>query len=518
MTVSQPLENETSQTAKSSASYYSDEALANLAILEARVREDIETTSHAHAWVPDAEGIDYNVLVIGGGQAGLGAAFALKRENLGKIKIFEAGEPAGNGCWINYARMHTLRSPKHMKGIELDVPSLHIRRWFEAVYGVEAWNRIKLIPRLDWDAYLRWYEKMTEAPVQYRTKVTAVHKPAEPNGPFTVEAVVTGDDGSLEQISVTAQRVIFASGLTGGGSINVLPEIAELPSSLWAHTQDPIDFEALAGKKVLVIGAGASGYDNAGTALEAGAAGVTVLMRRTEVPSNNPLRWMEFPGMQEHFFDLTDAEKWEFSEFNGGLPQPPTQHAIWRCFRHKNFELVRGATVSSYDVKDGGAQVTATIATPEGERVEDYDFIISATGYKVDLTKRPELAEFLDDILLWEEVYEPSGSHPMGKNPYLGDGFQFTARDEEKAPYLNRLYHFSTAARASMGVTGNQLSGIYGGIKRIGWSVSRDITRENWGGFMKNFRNFEAFEISSVGPHTEADGWFPQTNRYSEDH
>ncbi|GGH65780.1 NAD(P)-binding domain-containing protein [Rothia aerolata] len=515
----QYTENTTeSAVAGEASSYYTPKALENLAVLEQRVREDLETTAHAHQWVPSKPGLDFNVLIVGGGQAGLGAAFALKRENIDRVQIFEADTRDHNGCWINYARMHTLRSPKHMKGIELDVPSLHIRRWFEAVYGAEAWERIKLIPRLDWNAYLRWYEKMTEAPVQYGTRVVAVHKPATPEAPFVVDAEVTDLNGHIKLISVTAQRVIFALGLTGGGAINVLPEISTLPSNLWAHTQDPIDFKALAGKKVLVVGAGASGYDNAGTALENGAAQVKVLMRRTEVPSHNPLRWMEFPGMQEHFFDLTDEQKWEFSTFNGGLPQPPTQHAIWRCFNHENFELVRGATVARYEIKDGAAAVTAVISTPEGERVEDFDFVISATGYKVDLSQRTELAEFIDDILLWEDVHEPSRKHPMGKNPYLGDAFQFTARPDSEAPWLNRLHHFSTAARASMGVTGNQLSGIYGGIKRIGWSISSDITRENWGSFMSDFREFEALEISSVGAHTEADGWYPQTSRFGVGH
>ena len=49
------------------------DADARLARLAARVREDIETTSHVRDWIPrDDSSPDLDVLVIGGGQAGLG--------------------------------------------------------------------------------------------------------------------------------------------------------------------------------------------------------------------------------------------------------------------------------------------------------------------------------------------------------------------------------------------------------------------------------------------------------------
>jgi len=52
-----------------------------------------------------------------------------------------------------------------------------------------------------------------------------------------------------------------------------IPEpLRHLPSSLCAHAAQPIDFDHLRGKQVAVIGAGASAFDNAATALEAGAA------------------------------------------------------------------------------------------------------------------------------------------------------------------------------------------------------------------------------------------------------
>ncbi|MGO1912273.1 MAG: hypothetical protein ACTH02_10720, partial [Corynebacterium sp.] len=102
-----------------------DVAQANLDALAAQARADMALIGHNHDWVPAPAEDAYNVLVIGGGQAGLGAAFALSRHRIGGVKVIEAGPEQEVGCWTRYARMHTLRSPKNMKGIELDIPSLH---------------------------------------------------------------------------------------------------------------------------------------------------------------------------------------------------------------------------------------------------------------------------------------------------------------------------------------------------------------------------------------------------------
>lgn len=213
--------------------------------------------------------------------------------------------------------------------------------------------------------------------------------------------------------------------------------------------------------------------------------------------------------MQEHFFDLSDEQKWEFSLFNGGLPQPPTQASIWRAFAFENFELVKDSRWQSVEVNEDGEVV---IKDGSG-RETVIDFVISATGYVVDLSLRPELKEFLTDIALWSDRFAPAKDHPLGKCPYLGDGFQFTGVDG--APeYISRLFHFSTGARASHALAGNQLSGIYAGLTRMSGRIAQDITEENWARFFTEFKNFEHQEVTSVGRHTEGDPWYPDSPRY----
>ncbi|MGO3363636.1 MAG: NAD(P)-binding domain-containing protein [Corynebacterium sp.] len=487
------------------------EASANLAALEKQARRDMALIGHNHDWVPaPAEGA-FNVLVIGGGQAGLGAAFALSRHRIGAVKVIEAGPEPEVGCWTRYARMHTLRSPKNMKGIELDIPSLHTERWFEAKYGPEAWEATDLCPREDWNEYLTWYRSVTDADVDFETAITSV-TPPDADGYFHVTAVRGG-----EPLEYRTRRIVFSMGLTGGGD-TFLPSLVEwLPAEFRAHTEDEIDFDAIRGKRVIVLGGGASGFDNASSALEAGAASVEMHVRRKDVPRQNSLRWMEFPGMQEHFYDLTDEQKWEFSLFNGGLPQPPTQASVWRAFIHDNFSMLtdtRWADAEVREAADGGSEIVIT----DDKGIEHVgDFVISATGYTVDLGLRPELEAFLDDIALWSDEFGPAAEHPMGKCPYLGDGFQFQAKEgasDAAKEYIPKLIHLSTGARASHGVAGNQLSGIFAGLTRLSNRIATDITKENWPDFFAGFTAFDYQEVGNVGRHVEGEAWYPQAPRY----
>ncbi len=323
-----------------------------------------------------------------------------------------------------------------------------------------------------------------------------------------------------------ARRIVFALGQKGGGGIFLPPLVQQLPAELRAHTEDDIDFSVLQGRRVIVLGGGASGFDNASAALEAGAASVEMHVRRPDIPRQNSLRWMEFPGMQEHYYDLTDEQKWEFSLFNGGLPQPPTQASVWRAFNHANFTMLTDTRWSAAEVRGGGsasagagtgAGAAEVVITDEHGVEHVGDYVISATGYAVDLGLRPELDEFLGDIALWSEEFGPAAEHPMGQCPYLGDGFQIQAKgtaSAEAASYIPKLFHLSTGARASHGVAGNQLSGIYAGLTRVANRIATDITRENWPDFFDSFTAFQHQEVGNVGRHVDGEAWYPQAPRY----
>lgn len=82
-----------------------------------------------------------------------------------------------------------------------------------------------------------------------------------------------------------ARKVVLANGIDGSGRWDV-PEIirSQVAPHLYAHTHDPINFDTLAGKRIGILGAGASAFDNAIVALESGASEAHLFFRREQYP------------------------------------------------------------------------------------------------------------------------------------------------------------------------------------------------------------------------------------------
>ena len=142
-----------------------------LTALEARVRADLARTAHPEAaWLTPklgpADRPALDVLVVGAGQSGLATAFGLMRSQVSNILVLDKSEEGQEGPWLSYARMHTLRSPKHFTGPDLDIPSLTYQSWHEARFGEEDWRKLDLIPRALWAEYLLWFRRVVDIPVR----------------------------------------------------------------------------------------------------------------------------------------------------------------------------------------------------------------------------------------------------------------------------------------------------------------------------------------------------------------
>ena len=480
------------QSASDEAAVLPD-AKTRLARLAEQVRREIELTSYAHRdWIP-ARGDELDVLVIGGGQAGLATLFGLRRRDITRVLGVDSAPSDRFGPWSTTARMHTLRTPKRLRWADQGIPALTPHAWYEARHGAEPWDALTFIPRLDWNEYLQWFRTTLDLPVEYETTVTAVHRPDTPDGPFPVELEHAG-----ERRTVRARRVVFATGLEGAGGRNVPQSLfGHLPRALWDHTSDDIDFAALAGKRVGVLGGGASAFDNAGCALEAGVAEVRQYMRRPRMPVSNPLRWMEFSGFLDHYADWDDDRKWRFTKRVLDVDQPATQASLWRCYAHDDYSLEFASPWLATRVEDG--KVVVDVAGRE----ERFDHVIAGTGVGVDLRRRPELGEFVDDIARWGDVYTPPAelaAPSLAAYPYLGGDFSFRARAGHDAPWLSRLYHFAQGARVSMGITGHQLSGLPAGVERLVWGIGRDVFVENGDAIMDDFFAYDTPELTNIGP------------------
>jgi cation diffusion facilitator CzcD-associated flavoprotein CzcO len=467
-----------------------------LAELTARIKYELELLSYrSKDWIFPTEGV-LDVLIVGGGHAGQTIAFGLARKDVRRVLVLDAAAAGTEGPWSTTAKMHTLRTPKTLKGPDLDIPSLSPREWFIARFGKARWDAITFIPREDWQEYLIFYRKVTGITVRNLTRVVSVEPPVETDGPFEVHIETAGERSTL-----LARRVVFATGLEGAGGISV-PEnlFGHLPTSVWAHTNGPIDFAALEGKRVGVVGGGASAFDTAATALENGALSVDSYMRRAQMPSANPLRWMEWAAFLEHYADWDDAMKWSFTRRVLDVDQPTTQGSLWRCYAHSNFSLSFASPWLS--TRMDGDEVVVDIAGVEHR----FDYLIAGTGVTVDLTRRPELAAFVDNIALWGDRYTPPAGAEHGglaQYPYLASDYSFIPKDPKSSEWMTRLYHFSQGARITMGITGHQLSGLPAGVQRIVWGITREQFRENAEKIWQEFQAYDLAELTNIGPRPD---------------
>lgn len=432
--------------------------------LNARVAHDLDCLAYPGTeWLTPlthSEGHVYDVIIIGGGQSGLGAAFALKRERIGNILILDDSPEGLEGPWETYARMVTLRTPKSITSIDLGVPSLTFRAWWEAQHGPEGWEHLDKIARGDWMNYLRWYRRVLDLPVVNETKV---HDIDPLGGLFRLH---TSRGPHL------ARKVVLATGIQGGGEWHTPQMIKALPRPLYAHTSEAIDIEALRGRRVGILGGGASAFDNAHHILEAEAAEAHVFVRRKALPRINPIRHMEAAGLIPRFAALSDAEKYaaiaHFFKFN----QPPTNDTFNRAAAHPGFHLHTGAPWQAVREENGKAVVT----TPQGEHV--FDFLIISTGLVTDPALRPELANLEAGIARWADVYQAPADVKnalLDAHPYLGAGFAFTGRDAQWQERLQGLFAFNYSALINFGLSASALSGLKYALPRLAAAVADQL-------------------------------------------
>ena len=435
-------------------------------------------------WVPDRNGVDHNVVVVGGGHSGSTFAFALRRSGIGKVAVIDAAKDAANsGIWLTTARMNKLRTPKSLPGPELGLPGLSFQAWYEARHGEAAYAEIDRIARVDWAAYLDWYRSVLNIKVQYGTRLLRI-EPAADHLKLHIER-----DGKTR--TETTRKVVLANGFLGAGGPYVPEVIAHrLPPSLYAHTSQAIDFPALRGRSVAVVGSAASAFDAAAVALESGAAEVHLFARRHELASLPVIRIRGYPGAYDNYGALPDAIRWHQAiRFRQAGSTPPPD-AIARAVKHRNFHLHLSSPWT--DVRTEDERVVGV--TPRGDF--KFDFVILGTGYTVDAHRRPELADFADHILLWRDRFTPPSDEQddgLGTYPYLGAGHEYLEKQPGRAPYLKNIHVFNPAAFVSYGLPVGDVPSFKRDIPGVVSRISRDL-------FLDDLPAHEARINGSVDP------------------
>lgn len=288
-----------------------------------------------------------------------------------------------------------------------------------------------------------------------------------------LRAELAGPDG---RETIFVRKLVLATGREGAGG-ELIPAFPSLDPAGPArgrtmfHTSDDIPFESFRGKRVAVLGASASAFDNAARALEAGAE-ARIYSRRAFMPQVNKSRWMGFSGFLRHFSTFDDRTRWRFLSYTTGLNTPPPHESVLRCEAHAGFSLHFG---------EGWRDVV-----PEGDAVRvvtdretvAFDAVIFATGFKVALEARPELAAFLDDIALWRDRVTPeqAAAQPqLARFPYLDTGFALVEREAGRSPALRNIHLLNYAATMSHGALTADIPGVGLGATRLAQAIGRDL-------------------------------------------
>jgi cation diffusion facilitator CzcD-associated flavoprotein CzcO len=469
--------------------------VSDLTAHERRVARDLELlTLPPRNWLDSVPGPDgaplIDVVVVGAGMCGIAAAAGLIFKGIRNIRVLDQSPAGREGPWASFARMETLRSPKQLPGPAMGIPSLTFRAWYEAIHGTAGWDALYKIPRGVWMDYLGWLQRVLDLPIENGATVTRLDPQAD-------LVALTVESAAATRV-LHARRVVLATGRGGAGGLHV-PDFVD--SALWpdlaAQANEPIDFARLRGRMVAVLGGGDAAWDNAATALEAGAARVDMYVRRPVLPQVNKGRGAALPGFFIGIGALDDAERWALLAYRDDHAPPPPHETVHRTIRLPGFHIHLGTPVVGA-ARDGGR---VRLRIGEAGEPRSADFLIVATGFAIDLRRCRELAALAPHIASWGDRYDPPIAlrrPALAPFPYLGPGFELQPRTADSPPAIARIHLFNIGALASHGSVASEIPAVGYGADRLTAAIAAAFFREDFSYLMRELDAFAEPELAGT--------------------
>ncbi len=177
---------------------------------------------------------------------------------------------------------------------------------------------------------------------------------------------------------------------------------------------------------------------------------------------------------------------------DGGID--PSKAAVERIKDFENLHINYDTHVQK--VVDNGN--TAILQT--NRKTFQVDFIILATGYGIDLSKRSELDAIRHTILLWENRVPQKLLQEvplLGRFPYLGPNFEFLEAEPGIAPFLQNIYCFNYGAFLSHGLLSGDIPGISSGATRLAKGIAVDFFLKESMLYFEKIRNWKTPDFNS---------------------
>jgi NADPH-dependent 2,4-dienoyl-CoA reductase/sulfur reductase-like enzyme len=340
---------------------------------------------------------DSRVAIIGAGPYGLACAAFLRHSGVEPL-VF--GEPMGH--WNRMPRRMLLRSRRRSSHIADPTLALTIDQYEEST-GARLSEPIELQQFVE---YSHWFRQHAVPDVDRRR----VRRIDRVDGAFEL----TLEDGN----ALGASRVAIAAGLEPFAWRP--PPLGDLPQHLVSHSSDHVELARLAGKRVMVVGAGQSALESAALLHESGA--------DVEIVARAPgIVWLagEYPtSLMTRMWRLvlppTDVggrvSGWmaaapELLSRMPGSVRPevtrrciPPMGAAWLRPRLEQVPMLFGRMVAEAAPAGSGVKVTLDDGT-----VREPDHVLLGTGYRVDVARYPFLSSELVRDLELVGGYPPLG-------------------------------------------------------------------------------------------------------------
>jgi hypothetical protein len=157
-----------------------------------------------------------------------------------------------------------------------------------------------------------------------------------------------------------------------------------------------------------------------------------------------------YPNLLELSYDLPDVVRWRNFLLGERRVASVPLDSMQRAVAFNNFHIHQSTSLS--DVTLGG---NGKVVAKANRKTMRFDYLIAATGYRIDLGAQPELAKVHEFVARWQDRHTPSPGEQSAdgaKHPYLGAGFEFLPRALAGADFLRNIHCFNLAAALSFGI------------------------------------------------------------------
>ncbi|MEO5881621.1 MAG: FAD-dependent oxidoreductase, partial [Caldimonas sp.] len=187
-------------------------------------------------------------------------------------------------------------------------------------------------------------------------------------------------------------------------------------------------------------------------------------VRRPDLPRINKGKGAGNPGFVAGYARLPDAWKWRIRHYINTQQVPPPRNSTQRVSRHPNAHFHLGLAIEGVDERGGALQVRTSAGPIE------LDFLIFATGFRVDWRQRPMLHHIAPCIRVWKDRHAAAAGDEdaeLAESPDLGADFEFQARPGARCPGLDRVHCLSYPATLSLGIITGDIPAISEGALQL---------------------------------------------------